>query len=467
MGNQVEKKEIRSIIAKQRRFFARGETADYRFRREQLRQLRAMLEMAVNDILEAGRSDLGKPAVEAYSSGPAFLISEIDHALRHLRRWMKPRRVGTLRINRPAQSTVLSRPLGPVLIIGPWNYPVHLVLSPLIYAIAAGNCAVVKPSEFAPASAALLARLIHRSFAPEYITCVTGGVAVSRELLRHPWGRIFYTGNSQVGRAVMAAAAEHLTPVTLELGGKNPCIVADDADLETAARRICWAKFYNAGQTCVAPDYLLVQTAVRGRLVAAIRKTLREFYGDDPRLSPDYARIINLKHTRRLRELLRQGRIIHGGEVRLKERYVSPTVIDEVSVDAPIMRQEVFGPVLPLVPVADFDDAIGFVRARPRPLALYAFTRDRERQRTITDRTESGGVCLNTAFEHLLSHDLPFGGVGASGMGRYRGRAGFETFSHERSVLRKPASFDLPLKYPPYRPLNALYRWLVRVMLSR
>lgn len=359
----------------------------------------------------------------------------------------------------------MPEPLGVALIISPWNYPLQLALQPLVSAIAAGNCAIVKPSEVAAQTSALLAKLIAQTFSADYVTVIEGGVKTAQTLLAEPFDHIFFTGSPAVGKAVMRAAAEHLTPVTLELGGKNPCIVAADANIAVAARRIVWGKCFNAGQTCVAPDYLLVQKQVKDELLAAIAKTTLEFFGEEMSKSPDYGRIISDRHFQRLQALmtdaLTHGKKIVGGQSDPKTRYIGLTVIDQLPSEAAVMQEEIFGPILPVLTYEELAEAIAFINQRPKPLALYLFSNDIAQQRAVETQISSGGLCFNETITQYAVPDLPFGGVGQSGIGSAHGKAGFDTFSHYKSVLKNPTWLDLPLRYPPYKRKLALLRKLL------
>ena len=442
--------------------FDTGRTRPLAWRHEQLRRLRALLVEHEKDLLAALAADLGKPRVEAWATDLGIVVTEIDHTLRRLKRWTKPERVRLPLAQRPGRGRVYREPLGVVLVIAPWNYPVHLALLPMMGAIAAGNCVVGKPSEVSAHTSATLARLVPQYLDPDCVALVEGGVAETESLLDQRFDHIFYTGNARVGRLVMEAASRHLTPVTLELGGKSPVIVADDADLDVAARRITWGKFLNAGQTCVAPDYALVARGVEKPLVERIARSVTEFYGADPKASPDYARIVNEQHFRRLETLLGDGTIVVGGETDPEQRYIAPTVLEDVPVDAPVMADEIFGPVLPIIPVSGVDEAIAFVNRRAHPLALYLFSgSDAVRERVVAGTT-SGSVGLNATVLQTAVPDLPFGGVGGSGMGAYHGRASFETFSHRKAVLAKSTRVDPRLAYPPYSRRKE--RWLRRLL---
>jgi aldehyde dehydrogenase (NAD+) len=444
------------LIARQRQFFQSGVTHPLAYRQEQLRRLQAAIKSREAALLDALRADLRKPAIEAHTSELSFVLSDIRHALKHLPAWMKPQRRRVPLMAWPGRAAVHPEPFGVALILGPWNYPFQLLFSPLVGAIAAGNCVVLKPSEFAPHTAAVIAKLITDTFPAEYITVVEGDRQTSEALLREKFDTIFFTGSPAVGRAVMAAAAKHLTPVTLELGGKCPAIVCADAPLEVAARRIAWGKFMNAGQTCVAPDYVLVDRRIRQPLVDALRQAVREFYGDDPQRSPDYGRIVNRRHFDRLSAFA-------AGDAA--DLYIGPTILTDVTWESPMMQEEIFGPILPVLAFENLDDALAQLRDRPTPLALYLFTDDRATQERVVAGIRSGGVCINDTVVHITGHELPFGGLGESGMGRYHGKASFDCFSHQRAVVRRSLLFDFRFRYPPPKlsleQLKKIYRYLL------
>ncbi len=448
-------------VARLRAAFEAGTTRPIRWRLAQLERLKTLCIENEARIADALMADFGKCAFETWLTEIASTLSDIDHALKHLKRWAKPRSVATPISNQPGSSTIVHEPVGVVLIIAPWNYPFLLQVGPLVGAIAAGNCALLKPSELTPKTSALLADLVPAYLDADAFAVVEGGAEVATELLDQRFDHVFYTGSGHVGRIVMRAAAKHLTPVTLELGGKSPCIVADDADLAVAARRIAWGKFINAGQTCVAPDYVLAHPRVIDELVPRLESVIRDFYGADPSASPDYARIVNERHFDRLVALLAGGKAVIGGASARGKRYIAPTVLTGVAPDAPAMQEEIFGPILPLVAVSTIDEAIRFVNSRDKPLALYLFTKDDAIRERVVAGTSSGGVCINDVVMHLAVPDLPFGGVGASGMGSYHGHAGFLAFSHAKSVLSKSERMELPLRYPPYTGLKS--RWLRRL----
>jgi aldehyde dehydrogenase (NAD+) len=444
-----------AAVARLRAIFDSGRTRPLEHRQEQLAGIARFLKERESEIESAIHQDLGRPSIEIYASETALVASELALARKKLRSWTKPQRVATSLVGQPGKSWIYQEPLGLVLIIGPWNYPLQLVLAPLVGAIAAGNCAIVKPSEVVPAISAVLAARLPEYVDPECVQVIEGGADATTELLSERFDHIFYTGNGTVGRIVMEAAAKDLTPVTLELGGKSPCIVDQQTDLDVAARRIVWGKYYNAGQTCVAPDYVLVHQAVEEGLVSRLKETIESFFGDDPRMSPDFGRIVNARHHRRLMKLIPgSGEIVTGGTADEDTRYIAPTILRNVPEGAPVMADEIFGPILPVLRVKDMEQAIAFVNARPKPLALYLFSSDPLVQQSVLERTSSGGVTINHALLHLTVPSLPFGGVGPSGMGAYHGRATFETFSHKKSVLVKPTWFDPSFFYPPYTPFK-------------
>jgi aldehyde dehydrogenase (NAD+) len=444
---------IPEIVQQLREGFQSGVLRDVESRRVHLRALRELFVEQEDRLIDALVADVGKPRIEAYTTEIAFTINEIDHTLKHLDAWTKPAKVKVPLTFKPGSATLRPEPLGTVCIIAPWNYPVQLLFAPLVPALAAGNTAVLKPSEVTPSVSALIEELVPRYFSASTVAVVTGAVDETTALLEQRFDHIFYTGNGKVGRVVMRAAAEHLTPVTLELGGKSPAIVAADANIEVAAKRIAWAKFLNAGQTCVAPDYVLVDERVEDALVTALAEAVTSFYGADPRQSNDYARIVNERHHDRLMKLLEAGgydATVIGGTGDRGSRYIAPTVLAGVKPDAAVMDDEIFGPILPILSVTDVDEAIRFVNDREKPLALYVFSSDDDTLEHVVSNTSAGGVTMNHAVLHLAVPDLPFGGVGESGMGSYHGKAGFDTFSHAKAVLNKPTRPDPALMYPPY-----------------
>jgi len=389
--------------------------------------------------------------MEAYTTEIGIIKSEIRFMIKHLHHFMRPQKVKTPLLFPAGSCFTIAEPLGVVLIMGTWNYPFHLTLMPLVGAIAAGNCAIIKPSELAPRSSALIKRIIGSTYPEDFIAAVDGGAQESAALLDQKFDYIFYTGGGAVGRLVMAAAARNLTPVTLELGGKSPCIVDKDADIACATRRIAFGKYSNAGQTCIAPDYALVHEEIKDSFLSGMQEVIEVFFGPDPQKSGDYGRIINKRHFHRLVKLMGHGNFVIGGQKDEEDLYISPTVMDGVSWEDPIMQEEIFGPVLPVITYEDLDNAIQMINRRPKPLALYIFSNNKDRQARVISRTSSGGACINDTISHIVPHSLPFGGVGESGTGSYHGRASFETFSHRKSILKTSTRIDIKSKYPPYK----------------
>jgi aldehyde dehydrogenase (NAD+) len=420
-----------------------------------------MIEEQEQPVFDALHADLRKSRVECYLTETGFVLGEISHALAHMERWSRPSRASTPLHLQPGTSRILWEPLGVALIIGPWNYPFQLVMSPLVSCLAAGNGAVLKPSELAPATAGVLSELVGEYLDDRVVTVVEGGVAETTALLEQRFDRIFFTGSGRVGRIVMEAAARNLTPVTLELGGKCPCIVDASCRLEVSVRRIASGKFANAGQTCVAPDYVLVHDGIIDEFQQLLIDTMVEFYGHDPQQSADYARIINERHHERLVALLDDGEIVVGGEYDASDLYIAPTVLRSVDPESSVMQEEIFGPILPIVDFSSISEALRAVNERPKPLALYVFAQDSDVVEQVTYSTRAGGTCVNDTVMHLLIHDLPFGGVGASGMGAYHGEWGFREFSNPRALFDHSTQIDLKLRYPPYSSRDeAIFRRL-------
>ena len=439
---------IPDIIRNQREYFATGATKPLEFRLEQLRRLKQAILDRQDAILEAAKADLGRPAFEAYFE--IATLGEVNKALKQLKTWMKPQKVGIGIDQFPGSAWIQPEPLGVVLVIGPWNYPFQLMMSPLVGAIAAGNCTVLKPSEHAPHTSRVVAEIIAAAFDPEYVAVFEGEVDVSQRLLAEKFDHIFFTGGTEIGRIVMQAAAKHLTPVTLELGGKSPCIVDADVKLDVAARRIAWGKFINAGQTCIAPDYILVDRRIKAELIEQLRSTISEFFGNIPSESPDFGRIIHQRHFSRLQGFLQDGDVVVGGETDSERHFIAPTILDNVSWEDPVMQEEIFGPILPILAYDSLDEAISRINERPKPLALYVFTNRPDIQNKVLQSTSSGGACINDTVMHVGVDTLPFGGVGDSGIGAYHGKSSFDTFSHFKSVLKKGLWLDLKWRYAPY-----------------
>ncbi|KAA8491353.1 Aldehyde dehydrogenase, dimeric NADP-preferring [Porphyridium purpureum] len=470
-GWDVERAGMMEFAALQqglRGVFETGRTADVAWRERQLLALERMMAERENELADALMADLGKPRMEAWFGEIGMVMQEAKYLRRNLRKWAARRRVSTPLLGLPARSWTLAEPLGLVLIISPWNYPLQLPLAGLAAVLAAGNCAVIKPSELAPASSALLARLVAEYLDPECVKVVTGAVHETTCLLEMPWDHILYTGGGAIGRIVLAAAAKHLTPVTLELGGKSPCVVMADADLSVAARRIAWGKFMNAGQTCIAPDYVILvgSASLEKQLVAALQRTITEMFGEEPEQSESFGRIVNARHFERVLALIQDDRVnvAVGGHANADSRYIAPTVLTDVSADCAAMQEEIFGPVLPVMRMEDLESAMRFIRARDKPLAAYLFTKDAAVETRFEQQVSCGSMCINDTMFFMSVPELPFGGVGASGMGCYTGQHGFNTFSHNKAVMRRAWWPDLALRYAPYstRKLE-IFQWAVKL----
>lgn len=459
------KKVIPSSIATLRKNFESRISRPLAFRQEQLKRMEDFLNQHEEDIKQALHSDLGKPPLETYIAEIAVVKGELAFIRKNLSSWTQPKKVSTLFAAEPASSHIQSEPLGVVLIISAWNYPIQLSLAPLIGAIAAGNCAVLKPSEFSPATSQLLATLLPKYLDPRCVQIIQGAIPEATELLAEKFDHILFTGSANVGKIVLEAAAKHLTPVTLELGGKSPCIVDRDANIDAAAERILWGKLCNAGQTCIAPDYLLAHKDIENALLLKMQEKLQDFYGNDPKMSRNYGRIVHKNHYRNLMQLMRgNGDIFVGGEGDENERYIAPTILRNVPIDAPIMdkNMEIFGPILPVLKVENIQEAVAFVNSRPKPLTLYLFSGTKKIQQYVSEHTSSGSMAINHTLMQGGIPTLPFGGVGASGMGAYHGKASFDTFSHRKSVFKKPSTNWLDPSRLLYPPATANKEWLLR-----
>lgn len=434
-------------------FFNTQQTKDISFRKEQLKKLSNAIKSYESDILEALYTDLGKNKVEAYATEIGITLKSIKNARKELKNWTKTKNVDTPLYLFPTKSYIKKEPYGTVLIIAPFNYPFQLVFEPLIGAIAAGNTAIIKPSELTPNVARVIKRLINETFDANYIEVIEGGIEETQTLIHLPFDYVFFTGSENVGKIVYQAASENLVPVTLEMGGKSPVIVDETANIKVASERICFGKFTNAGQTCVAPDYILVHESVKDDLITALSKTLREFYGQNIQQSPDYGRIVNLKHYHRLTSLLNsaQMNIVFGGHSDEDERYIEPTLLDHVTSDSAIMQEEIFGPILPILTYQSLDEAIAFIHQRPKPLSLYLFSENENATQRVINELSFGGGAINDTLMHLANPKLPFGGVGASGMGRYHGKYSFDTFTHEKSYIFKSTRLESGVHLPPYK----------------
>ncbi len=452
---------FQQLIQEQRTHFATGKTKNVHYRLEQLKKLKQSILKRETSIITALKNDLRKPELESYLAEIRATIQEIDYAVKYLKQWTKIQKIKTNLEAFPSVAEIHPEPLGIVLIISPWNYPFSLAISPLVGAIAAGNCAIIKPSENTPNVSKIIAEIIHQNFAITEIAVVEGDATISQQLLAEKFDYIFFTGGTKIGQLVMEAAAKHLTPVTLELGGKSPCIVDTEIDLEETAKRIAWGKFINAGQTCIAPDYLLVDRSIKKELISKLQECIYNFYGQDPATSPDYARIVNERQFRRLQKLLKDGNILTGGQTNSEQNYIAPTLITNVSLDSELMQEEIFGPILPILDYENLENAIAFINQRPKPLALYLFSNNKTKQKRVLEATSSGGACINDTIFQVGIVDLPFGGVGPSGMGNYHGKATFKTFSHYKSVLKKSFRFESNFRYPPY---GNKINWLKRLL---
>ena len=442
--------DIKLILENHQKYYAAGQTIDIRFRIKQLNLLHHAVVQFEDKILAALHQDLKKTRYEGYLTELGIVRDEIRHVARKLPKWARPKRVKTPFYHWPAVSRIYPEPYGVALIIAPWNYPFQLTIAPLVGAIAAGNCAVLKPSEYSPATSEVIREMIETYFEPDFISVVTGGVETSSALLAEPFDYIFFTGSPRVGKIVMAKAAENLTPVTLELGGKSPCIVAPDADLKLTAKRIASGKFINAGQTCIAPDYLMVHRSVEDELVGNIKEFLNKFYGPDPKNSPDYPKIINRAHFDRLTALMDNATVLTGGVSDAENLYIAPTLLSGVDWSHPAMQEEIFGPILPVLPYDDLDEVVTVVNRQTKPLALYLFSRKNAVINQVLQKIPFGGGTVNDTLIHIATPYLPFGGVGTSGMGSYHGKAGFDAFTHYKSIMKRPFALDAPFRYPPY-----------------
>lgn len=453
-----------TIIQQQKAFFSSNESKALSFRIKALQKLQTMISTNENKIMNALKKDLQKSEFEAYTTEIGFVLEEIRFTLKHLKKWSKPKRVRTPITHFGAKSYVMKEPYGVALIIAPWNYPFQLAIAPLIGAIAAGNCAIIKPSELTPTTSSLLNQMISSIFPPEYITVIEGDAATSQALLENEFDYIFFTGSVHVGKIIMKAAAKHLTPVTLELGGKSPCIVHHDANVTLAAKRIVWGKLLNAGQTCVAPDYLLVHKKIKEEVIAAIITFIHDFYGDDTFTASHYPKIINLHHLQRLQNMLTAsaGTVIFGGKIDQEAQRIEPTLMTNVEWNDAAMEEEIFGPILPIITYSNIEDIIAEIKKRSKPLALYMFTEDRSISKKIMHDLSFGSGCINDTVFQIANPYLPFGGVGTSGTGSYHGKKSFEEFSHEKSMLRQTTFFDIPLRYPNVKNGLKMVRWFMK-----
>lgn len=455
---------ITEVVARQRAFFLTHQTLSVPFRLQKLKDLQKSIENNQEAIFDALQKDFRKSHFETFATEIALLLDEIKLMSENLSQWAKPQPVRGSWLLFPSASYLYPEPYGTTLIIGAWNYPIQLTLLPAVGAIAAGNTVIIKPSELATHTSALIKRIVSETFEPAHVCVIEGGVEETQLLLKERFDKIFFTGSTAVGKIVAKAAAEYLTPITLELGGKSPCIVDEDADLDVSARRIVWGKFINAGQTCVAPDYVLAHKKIRSMLVLKMSKYITEFYGKNPQNSPDYPRIINKKHFDRLKKYLNDGRVIKGGETDEQELYIAPTILEEVTWESPVMQEEIFGPILPVLEFSDLEKVVEELKCKEKPLACYYFGKSEKRQEYVLQHLAFGGACINDTVMHTANPNLPFGGVGNSGQGGYHGKFSFDTFTHYKAVLKKPFWMDIPLRYPPYKGklnlLKNIIKWI-------
>lgn len=448
---------IKSIIEKQRKFFYNGETKKLKFRMEKLKLLKKCILEREEEILKALKEDLNKHPFEAYETEIYMVIEELNYIMKNLKRWMKPKKVKTPFIHAISSSYTVSEPYGVSLIISPWNYPFQLSILPLVGSIAGGNCAIIKPSAYSPNTSSVVSRIVKDCFKEEFVAVIEGGREVNQSLLSEKFDYIFFTGSVKVGKVVMESASKNLTPITLELGGKSPCIVYKDANIDIAAKRIVWGKFLNAGQTCVAPDYLLVHKSIKEELLSNMKEYIKKFYGENPLNSNDFCRIINEKHFDRLLSNLNDGNIYIGGNHIKEQLFIEPTIINNISWEDKIMRDEIFGPILPVIEYEEIKDIVEKINENPKPLALYLFTNSKYIEKEVMENISFGGGCINDTIIHLATSYMPFGGVGESGIGNYHGKSSFDTFTHKKSILKKSNSIDLDFRYPPYKnKLNLL-----------
>ena len=455
--------QVKLAVAKQRSFFNTQNTKDIEFRISQLKTLKKAILVYEDRLYDALWKDLHKSKFEAYATEIGLVLAEIGVHIRHLRKWAKPKRVFTNQmIHFWSTSRIYKEPYGLVLVIAPWNYPFQLLINPLVGAISAGNCVALKASEYTPETAAVMASMIREFFPPEYISIFGGGREANQALLSQEWDYIFFTGSPVIGKVVMEAAAKNLTPVSLELGGKSPCIVDQDANLKIAAGRIVWGKFINAGQTCIAPDYLFVHQSVKKELLDLMKRKIVDYFGENPKESPDYVRIATIPKTERLALFLKGSHVVAGGQIDLDARYIAPTIIDAVKPDDPIMQEEIFGPILPVMEFSELSEVVNYVNNHPKPLAFYYFSDNKANQEEILKSTSSGGGCINEVLMHIANDRLPFGGVGNSGIGHYHGKYSFDVFSHERSIMKKSTFFDIPIRYAPYNNKIRMVKMLMK-----
>ncbi|NOZ45899.1 MAG: aldehyde dehydrogenase [Chlorobi bacterium] len=454
---------INEIINAQKLFFKRGKTQEVKFRVSALKILRNTILQNEDKLYEALWNDLHKTKIESFSTEIGLVLKEIDYTIKNLKKWTKPKRISNSLIHFKSKSYIYSQPYGRVLIIAPWNYPFLLLINPLIGAIAGGNCIILKPSPYSANTAKVMNEMINSVFKPNFIAVLLGGREMNSALLNEKFDYIFFTGSKYLGKIVMKSAADNLTPVTLELGGKSPCIVDKDANIPLSAKRIIWGKFLNAGQTCIAPDYILVAKEKETELLSELKRHIIIRWGDNPIINDEYPRIINNQNCEKLVGLTKNANIYYGGDYNVEKRYFSPTILQKVKNDDSVMREEIFGPILPVLTYDDLDDAYEFINKRPKPLAFYFFSKNRRKQKQAIKKTIAGGSCINDTIMHIASNKLPFGGVGESGMGNYHGKYSFDTFTHKRSVIYKALWIDIPIRYNK----DKFSFWIIKKLFKR
>lgn len=453
--------EIKELVKMQRKYYNTGKTRDISFRLEQLKKLKSVVLQNEEKILLALKKDLNKSEFEGFMTEVGMFYSELDFAIKNIRKWSKTRRVRSSMVNFPSISKIIPQPYGVTLIMSPWNYPFQLALIPLVWSLAAGNCIIVKPSEYALSTSNIINDIIENNFSKEYIAVVQGNQEESEKLLLERFDYIFFTGSTNVGRIVMKSASNYLTPITLELGGKSPCIILKDADIDLTAKRLTWGKLINAGQTCVAPDYILVHEDRKNELIEKIKYYINKYFGDNPCNNEQFPKIINERHFERIVSLIDTDKVVYGGSYNSKTLKIEPTIVDNTNWDDNIMKEEIFGPIFPILTYKDLDEVIQEIIKRPNPLAVYIFTKNKYLEDKILEMIPSGGCCINDTITHIATNYLPFGGVGESGMGSYHGKSGFDTFTHYKSVLKK-LNLDIPIRYAPYN--DKLIKILKKIM---
>lgn len=455
---------IPELLKQQQSFFKTLKTRDVNYLKSTLKSLKKEIELNEKNICDALAKDFKKPAFETFLTEIGVVISEIDLALKNISKWSKPKRVRPTLLNFPSSAYIYSEPYGTVLIIAPWNYPFQLTIAPLVAALAAGNTIVLKPSELTPHTSKLVEEILLKVFDENHVAIVQGGIPETTELLNQKWDYMFFTGSVPVGKIVAKAAAKHLTPVTLELGGKSPCIIDETVNIKLVAKRLVWGKYMNAGQTCIAPDYILVKPEVKSELIQHLVQEIEKAYTINPEQSNDYPRIINEKNLQRLQKMLVDENIVYGGKIDEHDNYISPTIIDSPSLDSEVMKDEIFGPILPILEFNTNEDIERVVSNYDKPLSFYVFSNNKTFTKQLLTKYSFGGGVINDSVIHFSNHRLPFGGVGESGIGAYHGRYGFDTFSHKKGIVKKGNWLDIPLRYAPYKgklkPLKTMLKWL-------